>query len=173
MVSARFAQAVRIAVYVMLFSSAGAVFVLGDRLWAAARGGSLPTWAALLPPVTFTLFVVVYAADRWLLVKRRAYPTGRAFFQVAFAILFVSLLWPQQAAELQATRATEPDRALRLLRHSDPEVRASMCELLALRAQLNAHQEITRLAGGDKSPLVRNACAAALERLEAMSHELP
>ncbi|MBI3178989.1 MAG: hypothetical protein HYZ27_04970 [Deltaproteobacteria bacterium] len=173
MASARVAQAVRIAVYVMLIASAGAVFALGDRLWAAARGGSLPMWAALLPPCMFTLFVVVYAVDRWLLVKRRGYPTGRAFFQVAFALLFVTLLWPQQAAELQATRLSEPDRALRLLRHGEPEVRASMCELLALRAQLSAHDDIARLAATDRSPVVRTACATALERLEAMSGDLP
>ena len=61
----------RIAVYVMLLGSAGTAFLLGDRLWAAARLGNLPIWAPLVPAMLFTVFVVVYTFDRWLLVRRR------------------------------------------------------------------------------------------------------
>ncbi|MEE8410642.1 MAG: hypothetical protein V3T05_13655 [Myxococcota bacterium] len=165
---------VRIVVYVMLVLSAGAAFWLGDRLWEAVRDGRMPIWVALIPPTTFTLFVLVYAVDRWLLVKRRGVPIARACLQVVFALLFVGLLWPHQASELRATRRSqEPDRAVRLLRHADPDVRAAMCELIALRAQVTARDRITAMADGDKSPDVRDACRRALSRLETIAAGVP
>ena len=163
------AQVIRIVVYVMLFVSAGTDFLLGDRLWAAARGGALPFFVPLVPVCAFTVFVVVYTVDRWLLVKRRNYPLGRAFFQVALAILFATLLWPHQASEIQATRRTAKtqDGAMRLLDHKEPDVRAAICELLALREQVEAAPRIAILAETDSSPEVRSACKAALMELRA------
>ena len=163
------AQIIRIAVYIMLVVSAGATFWFGERLWQAARTGSLPTWAALLPVCAFTLFVVVYSIDRLLLVKRRNYPTGRAFFQIVFALLFIGLLWPGQASRFQEARKVtgEPDTAIRLLKHRDPAVRAVACELLGLRADVGAVENIAAVAESDRSMEVRRACTAALERLRA------
>lgn len=168
------AQVVRVGVYVMLVLSAGTAFWLGDRLWEAVRGGKMPIWVALIPPTAFTLFAMVYAVDRWLLVKRRGYPLARAFIQVVFALLFVGLLWPHQASEFRATRrGQEPDRAVRLLRHKDPDVRAAMCELLGLRVQATARERITTLADDDRSPEVREACRAALSRFETTNAHVP
>lgn len=168
------AQAVRIGVYIMLVVSAGAAFWLGDRLWEAVRSGQMPIWVALIPPTSFTLFAMVYAVDRWLLVKRRGYSLARAFIQVVFALLFVGLLWPHQASEFRTTRrGQEPDRAVRLLRHADPDVRAAMCELLGLRAQVGARQHIAALSENDRSPDVRDACKSALNRLEALGADVP
>jgi hypothetical protein len=159
-------RGIRIAVYVMLVASAGTAFLIGDSLWAAARHGDVPLWAPLAPAVLFTLFVVVYTVDRWLLVTRRRYPLGRAFFQVAFALVFLSLLWPSQAAswrEARTAQLEQGDYALRLLDHSDPSVRAAACELLGLRGQATAEERIHELAIGDEARLVRERCTAALE----------
>ena len=161
------AKTVRIAVYVMLVVSAGTTFLLGDRLWQAARSGTVPTWTALLPVCAFTLFVLVYAVDRLLLVRRRHYPTGRAFFQIVFALLFIGLLWPGQAHQLQEARRAHraDDRAARMLHHRDPDVRAFACEQLATRADLT--DEIAALAAHDRVQEVRRVCTAALVRLRA------
>lgn len=161
------AKILRIIVYAVLVISAGTAFWFGDRLWAAARGGALPVWAALLPACAFTLFVILYAADRWLLVTRRGYPAGRAFFQVVFALLFLSLLLPQQASELQATRRSgmQADYGIRLLDSDEADGRAAACELLGLRGQAGVRERIAELARKDPSPLVRRACSQAEARL--------
>jgi hypothetical protein len=66
--------AVRVLVYVMLVGSAGAAFLLGDRLLELVRIGTLPVWAPLVPAILFSAFVAVYTIDRALFVRRRNYP---------------------------------------------------------------------------------------------------
>ncbi len=164
---------VRLVVYIMLVISALGAFVFDDRLWQAARRGSLPVWAPLVPAITFTAFVIVYTIDRWLLVRRRGYPAVRAFFQVAAAAAFLTLLWPEQATELQRTTraAKQPlDSTGRLLSYKDPEVRAAACELVGLRLQTDAAERVLELAQKDPSNSVRLACQQALVRLEAAGH---
>jgi hypothetical protein len=160
-------RGVRIAVYVMLLGSAGTAFFLGPRLWTAARVGTVPIWAALLPASLFTLFVVLYTIDRWLQVRRRHYPAGRAFFQVAFALVFLSLLLPTQAAELREAKSAraEADYGVLLLDNRDPMVRAAACELLGLRGQLEAESRIHERAQVDDALIVRQQCTRALEKL--------
>ena len=134
----------RIAVYALLVTSAGATFLLDERLWSAARLGSIPMWAPLIAPALFTVFVAVYTIDRWLLVRRRVSSIGRAALQVAFAIIFLSLLWPQQATQYRETvrvRRAE-DYAVLLLRHHQADVRAAACELLGLRAQISEGAQV-------------------------------
>jgi hypothetical protein len=162
-------QAIRILLYAVLVVSAGASFLLGDRLWHAAQVGTLPRWAALAPACAFTLFVVIYTIDRLLLVTRRRYPTGRAFFQIAFAVLFLGLLWPTEVSRLQESRrrATQPDAVLRLLGHRDDDVRAAACELLAWRGDTEAAPALEKLAAKDPSAEVRAACARAVAGLHA------
>ncbi len=164
-------RVLRIAIYVFLMASAGAAFLLGDWLRAAARLGDVPTWAPLVAPSIFTLFVVVYAVDRWLLVKRQRHSLGRAFFQVAFAIVFVSLLWlwPQQVPRGRGAAVTNDviDFRSALLEDRNPNVRAAACELIGLRGQGEALERVTALAAHDNSEQVRGACAEAAIRLHA------
>jgi hypothetical protein len=162
---------IRVSVYTMLVASAAVTFLLNNYLWRAARLGSLPVWAPLVPVATFTAFVIVYAVDRWLLIRRRHYPMMRAFFQVCFAVLFLTLLWPRQAAELE--RAQHPQLADyapgQLLAHGDDQVRAAACELVGLRGQLELRDVVGRMAQGDRAPLVRSLCAQATERLARLA----
>lgn len=159
----------RIFVYVLLVTSAGATFLLGDRLWAAAKLGDLPVWAPLVAPGVFTLFVGLYAVDRWALVRRRNYPVARAILQVAFAALFLSLLWPQQTAqyrEVMEAKQTE-DYAVRLLKHREPNVRAAACEIIGWRGEVERYPQLQTLATTDPSARVKRVCSEALERLSA------
>jgi hypothetical protein len=169
MLTDTYRRPIRIAAYVMLVLSAATAFFLGDELWAKARLGELPAWAPLIPPSLFTLFVMVYAADRWLLVRRRLYSGSRALYQLAFGIVFLSLLWPDNIAELRHLRESPTgDRIQRLLSNSDAEVRAAACELLGLRAETTAYPWIEPLAHGDHDASVRAACSEALTRLSAV-----
>ena len=160
---------IRILVYVVLASTAGVTVLFSDRLWAAFREGALPVWAPLLAPALFTVFVTVYTVDRWFLVRWRGYPLSRAFFQVAFALVFLTLLLPQQASEMRvpkhAANAEQP--ALQLLAYPDEAVRAATCSILAGPPAPDVYNRVTTLAHSDPSDAVREQCAHALERLHA------
>lgn len=165
-------RALRILVYVMLVSSAAAAFFLDEPLWSAARLGTLPEWTPLLPALLFTAFVLIFAVDRWVLVRKRKYPVSKAFFQVLFALVFLTLLWPEQASQFRRVKgAAGPPSTLseRLLYHRDPEVRAAACELAGLKAQSSALDRISSLAAESKNNMVRSRCQHALQRLQARS----
>ena len=159
----------RVAIYVSLVVSAAATFFLGDRLWAAARLGNVPIWMPLIAPLTFTIFVAVYSADRTLVARQRGWSLRRDLLPVAFALAVLSLLWPHHATEYRATVASRigRDYAPVLLRSRQAQVRAAGCELLGLRAQLANVHDVQSLAETDPSPLVREVCAEAFERLSA------
>lgn len=171
MVENRDTRLVRIVVYVMLVLSAGTSVFFGDRLWTAAREGSLPLWAPLLAPAAFTAFVVVYTVDRWLLVRRHHYPLTRALFQVAFALVFLTLLLPQQASELRQLRRAEVnirEPAMLLLAHPEAGVRAATCELLSGRIAGDVYQRVLEVAHNDVAPQVRESCSHAIGRLRPL-----
>lgn len=162
-------RALRITVFALLLVSAAASFLLADKLWTTVRSGTLPIWAALIAPATFTVFVIVYGVDRWIQVVRHGFPFARAVFQVGLAIIFLALLWPQTAAELKETRDARRgiDPVFRLLEHRDEDIRAAACELVGLRHQLDAFDVTTKLAERDKSPSVREACEKAASAIAA------
>ena len=162
-------QVIRVIVYVMLVVSAGVAVLLGDSLWNLWRGGHLPVWAPLLAPGAFTAFVAVYTIDRCLLVRRRRYPLGRALFQVAFALVFLTLLLPQQALELRQVKhqpnVGDKHAALLLLDHTDPEVRAATCALMIGPFATEVYERVGNIAHLDPAAKVRLSCAHALQRL--------
>lgn len=169
-------QLVRLGTYSMLLLSAAVTVLSGDHLWAASREGSIPVWAPLIPPAAFTAFVAIYTCDRWLLVRRRAYPLGRALFQVAFAVVFLTLLLPQQAHELRLAREERqhaPQQpAMLLLSHSDPNVRAAACALLTGNFAPEVYEHVQTMAHHDQVPRVRADCAHALQRLHAAANAI-
>lgn len=159
----------RLVVYSMLAASVGTSFFLGDKLWAAARGGDLPIWAALLPITTFTAFAVVYAWDRWQLVKRHSFPLGRALLQVGLAVAFLTSLWPHQALEYRIAKDAmqPPSSAMTLLSHREKAVRAAACELLGYQGEIAAIPRIERMTRLDPADNVRSTCHNALVRLQS------
>ena len=157
----------RVLVYVALVASAGTAFAFGDRMWDAVAAGHWPVWAAMLAPALFAVFVLVYGADRWMLVRRGRTALGRAFIQVAFAVIFMTFLLQQQAHHYRHAQENlrARDYAVDLLKHRDERVRAAACELIGLRAQLDAYEQVQKLAAGDRAPHVRAICGQALVRL--------
>lgn len=161
-------QIVRLVLFAMLMLNAAAAFLFGDRIWQSWRDGNLPDWVPLLLPGTFTAFVAVFIVDRWLQVRRHRYPVSRALFQVGFALLFLTLLLPQQASELKQLKTTETGDqrpALLLLAHDDAHVRAAACGLLLGRYPSEVYEKVQELAHADAAPEVRTECVKALERL--------
>src|SRR5436190_19121795 len=76
----------RIALYVLLVSSAAASLFLEPALaGAVARGALSQAWRFTAIGV-YGVFYAVYVVDRLLLVKWRRYPAGKAFFQIAFGL---------------------------------------------------------------------------------------
>lgn len=165
----------RIVVFVMLVLSACVSLVWGDTLWLAFRAGELPLWAPMLAPATFVAFMIVFFADRWIAVQKGHYPASRAMFQVGFAVLFFTLLLPQQAFEMPTphpmhdSHADTLEPALVLMRHPDEEVRLAACALVHGQISADVLASVTDVAHNDGVERVRNACAAALLRV----HPLP
>ncbi|MBC7795186.1 MAG: hypothetical protein H7Z43_15890 [Clostridia bacterium] len=175
-VSPQAARALRLTVFALLLVSAAASFLLADKLWTAVRSGTLPIWAALIAPAAFTVFVLVYAVDRYIQVVRHGYPFVRAVFQIGLATIFLVLLWPQTAYELRETRDARRgvDPIFRLLNDRDDDVRAAACELAGLRHQFDAFDAATKLAEHDRSPDVREACetaASAIASARPVQHD--
>lgn len=161
-------RAVRILVYVVLAATVLTSFLTTGPLWDRVRLGELPVWLPFVAPVLFTLFVLVFSVDRYLLVRRRNYPVARAMLQLGLAVVFLAFLWPRQARELRAAHEIPPLReAAELLSHRQPSVRALACDALARgpgtpdpQAQLEA------LLERERDPRVRERCEVALSRLE-------
>lgn len=156
----------------LLISAVGSLFYT-HGLWEAFGAGDLSLWVPLVAPVAFTVFVLIYTVDRWLLVKRRQYPLVRAFVQVGVTLVFLTSLMQRQAVEY--TEATEilasPEAVSDLLKHREARVRAAGCELLALRGDLPQYPVIEALALRDKSPVVQERCSKALGALRVMSQK--
>jgi len=163
----------RITIYFMLVLSAGTTFFFSERLWVAARGGDLPIWAALLAPVAFTIFVIVFSVDRLRHIQKRIGSSGRALVQIGVGLVFLSLLWPEQAAEFKNTRKLDRARdvAVRLMDHKDAAFRSAGCELIGLRNETRAIESVRSLARNDKTAEVRQTCQNALERLVSVNSQ--
>ncbi len=160
-------RAVRILVYVVLAATVLTSFLTTGPLWDRVRLGELPLWLPFVAPVLFTVFVVVFSLDRYILVRRRDYPVARAMLQLGLAVVFLAFLWPQQARELRAAHEIPPLRdALELLAHRQPSVRALACAVLAQEGSAQeSRAEIETLLARETDPRVRNRCEAALRAL--------
>jgi len=111
------------------------------------------------PVVVYSAFWVLYALDRWLLVHRRPYPAGRAFFQVVFGLVFGLLLLPSTLHEWNRAR---PSLAS-LARHPEARVRAAYVEALGFRGPSPQRVITVRtLLGPEQDDLVREAARRVL-----------
>jgi HEAT repeat protein len=155
---------VRVALYVLAALSAAAALFIEPAVEGAVRRGALAKHWLFLPISIFALFLVAYAVDRVLLVRRRRYPAGRALFQVAFGVVFAAMLLPSTLRDYQANAtSTRPGQGT-LLAHPDPEVRATAC--LAMAFDGPSAEAAGRLIGmlDDPEERVRSAAAAVLGR---------
>ena len=164
-----------IGLYIALLTSAAGSLLYTPKLWLAFGAGDLALWVPLIAPAAFTVFVIIYTIDRWLLVRRRHYPLVRAFVQVGVTLVFLTSLMQRQALEYhEATeKQASPEAVSSLLKHREARVRAVACELLAMKGELPQYAAIEALALRDKSPIVQERCANALQTLRAIGQKEP
>lgn len=91
-------KVIRVVLYVVLVLNAALAFMFSDQIALAAARGDAPPWAPAIAPAAFAFFVTIYAVDRVMCVRRRVMPFGRAFFQIALAVVVLTLLWDLSAA---------------------------------------------------------------------------
>jgi hypothetical protein len=151
----------RIALYVILVLTAASALFLEPALAGAVHRGAVSAIWLFLPLGLYGVFFTVYAIDRWFLVKRRNFPAGRAFFQVAFGVVFGLLLLPSTMGDWMLR---QPVGMERLLSHPDAEVRSVAVEALGFRGFSPAR--VSMLIGKleDHDPRVREAAAAVLAK---------
>jgi hypothetical protein len=152
--------------FVLLAGSALASIGLEPLLVRRVAAGALPRVVLFVPVAVYVAFLLLYARDRWLLVRRRSYPPGRAFFQVVFGLIFGLLLLPSTLHEwAEARPQTE---ALR--HHPDSRVRQVYVEALGFRGPTPARvRAVSQAAEVDPDEAVR---AAARRVLGAWSGEV-
>lgn len=152
----------RIVLYVLAALAAAAALFVEPALNGAVRRGALHGRWLFLPIGVFTVFMLAYAVDRALLVRRRRYPVGKAVFQVAFGSLFALMLLPSTIRDYQHHREAQPTGMARLVRHPDPDVRASAVFAFGYQGRSPARvQEMVPLLN-DPDPRVRGAAAQVL-----------
>lgn len=176
------AKPLRMVLFVLTVLSAAAALFLAPALAGAVRRGALGSGWLFLPLALYCVFFLVYAVDRWLLVRKRRYPAGRAFFQIVFGLLFGLILLPSTlrdfgetdrvpsesprlpgAAQHDAAEGPTHDAGMvRLLTHPDPEVRQASVEAIGYRGFSPRHAGWLRARLEDRSPQVRRAATTVL-----------
>ena len=152
-------RSLRIALYVLTVATAAVALFIQPALSGAVQRGALrPLWM-FLPVSLFVVLFLLYAIDRWILVKRRRYPAGRAFFQVAFGLIFALLLLPNTIREWNTRR---PQGMERLLGHPDPEIRRVTVEALGFRERQPQFVDWVVAMLDDEDPEVRRAAQRVL-----------
>lgn len=143
-----------------LLSAAAALFVEPALAGAVTRGALSARWL-FLPIGVYGVFLGAYAFDRIWLVRDRRYPAGKAFFQIAFGVVFASLLLPETIQDYKAQSVPRPDR---LLSHKDPNVREAA--VLALGFEGPAPERTGIVVGrlDDENASVRRAALRVLQR---------
>jgi hypothetical protein len=155
----------RIVLYVLTVLSAVAALFLEPALaGAVARRAISPRWL-FLPIGFYGVFFLVYALDRIWLIKTRRSRAARALFQIAFGLIFASLLLPSTIQDYQVSR---PQGLARLLSHPDPEVREVAVYALGYRGETKDHVAMLVLKLDDDDERVR---AAALSVLGVWAHQ--
>jgi len=159
----------------MLLASSTCTLLFTKQLWEGFGQGNLPLVAPLLAPVAFTAFLVIYTVDRWLLIRRRRYPMMRALVQIGVALVFLTWLIDGQSNQFQVAseQQAKPTATSVLLKHREARVRAAACELMGLRHETQAYEQVEALALGDRSDQVRSRCSVALEVLTPSAPPAP
>lgn len=151
----------RILLYVLTVVTAAAALYLDEPLVGATQRRALtPVWL-FTPLALYGVFFLAYAIDRWMLVRKRGYPAGRAFFQVVFGVVFALMLLP---STIRDWRAMQPDGIARLLAHPDVEIRVVTLEALGFRGFEPSRVRMVLAHFNDDDPRVQTAARAVLAR---------
>ncbi len=141
--------------YAVLALSAGAAFA------AMARPALVPQGVRSVVPFVFIAFLVLFALYRFELVRAGRFAAGRAFLQVGVGVLFsVLLLLARPPLAANEGRPFE-----RLLRHSDPEVRAFACDVARYLPEGRGAAKLLVARLRDSNPQVRAKAKSSLVAL--------
>jgi len=153
--------------YVLLLASAAFTLTGVPVLEQAVREGRRPTAVLMVAPGLLALFVILFAAYRFALVRAGRYHAGKAFVQVGLMVLVLSLLLPSSLERYRSAGVSRPVDLSRQLASPDPEVRAVAAELARHRARPEALRYVPRLLAllEDVSPEVRRQARVTLVAL--------
>jgi len=157
----------RLLLYALLVSSALATLLAGPSLEQAVREGRLPQGALVVAPALLLVFILVFAAYRYALVRSGHYLAGKAFVQVGLMLLVLTLLLPGSLERYRAAGTVRPVDLSRHLSAPDAETRAMAAELTRHRERGEAMRYLPRLLDllDDPSPEVRRQAHASLVAL--------
>jgi hypothetical protein len=157
----------RLLLYALLVSSALATLLAGPSLEQAVREGRLPQGALVVAPALLLVFILVFAAYRYALVRSGHYLAGKAFVQVGLMLLVLTLLLPGSLERYRAAGTVRPVDLSRHLSAPDAETRAMAAELTRHRERREAMRYLPRLLDllDDPSPEVRRQAHASLAAL--------
>lgn len=148
----------RVVLYVLILASAIAALALQPQIAKLVASHQLASGWLYLPMAVYGLFFVVFALDRWFLVRRARYPAGRAFFQVVFGLVFALILTPSTQREYQSN----PEGIARWLNHNEAELRGLAIEALGYRGIRADRVQALALRLDDEDPKVRQLAAKVL-----------
>jgi hypothetical protein len=163
----RLLQPVRMVLYGLLAASAVATLEAGPWLEQAVREGRVAQGALLVAPGLLLLFIALFAAYRYALVRSGHYHAGKAFVQVGLMVLVLTLLLPGSLDRYRAAGTVRQVDLLRHLRAADAETRAMAAELTRHRAPAEAAGYLDRLVEllDDPAPEVRRQARVSLVAL--------
>jgi len=163
----RLVQPVRVVLYVLLAGSALFTLIGGQVLEQRVREGRLAQAALLVAPGLLLVFILLFAAYRYALVRTGHYHAGKAFVQVGLMLLVLTLLLPRSLERYQAAGTVRSVDLSRHLRAADPEARALAAELARHRERGEVMRYVPRLLEllEDASPEVRRQARATLQAL--------
>jgi hypothetical protein len=153
--------------YALLLASAGVTLTCMPALEQAVREGRRPTGVLMVAPSMLALFVALFAAYRFALVRAGRYHAGKAFVQVGLMVLLLSLLLPGSVERYRSAGVARPVDLTRQLSSADAEARALAAELARHRPRPEALRYVRRLLAllDDGSPEVRRQARATLVAL--------
>lgn len=165
--SARAAWFLRLVLYLVLVVSALVTMLGLPAIERRVDATTLDPFWLLAPSLCFGIFLLVYAIDRFRLVRFRSYPSGRALFQVFFGLVFLMLLLPSSIVEYRSALVSRParDELTALMHHRDARVRAMACELAGLRSGGGRYVQALGQALVDRNARVGAAARLALRRV--------
>ena len=160
------AVTLRIGLYILAALAAGGTLFVAPALRAAVARGALSEIWLRLPLAIYGLFLLVYGVDRFLLVRRRRYPVGKALFQVAFAAIFFLILpnaimrVPETGAESSVSQAKS--REFNGLEDSRPEVRQAYVYAMGYKGMTKSRVDTLVGLLNDSDSRVRTAAIEVL-----------
>jgi hypothetical protein len=162
-----FAMRARLVLYVLLLASAAVTLTGVPILEQAVREGRRSPAVLMLAPALLALFIALFVAYRFALVRAGRYHAGKAFVQVGFMVAVLALLLPGSLERYRAAGVARPVDLTRQLRSADPEARAMAAELARHRMPDDALRYVPRLVAllDDTSPEVRRQARASLVAL--------